>query len=309
MNKHKWTDEERKYLKNNFNLNKDRKELLSKFNLRFNTNITINSLSAELSRQKLLNPNSDFTSEMEQWLKDNYNSLNTNSIQDLTNNFNKVFGTNKTQKSVWHKAYRLSKHDFIKNNTRIYYTLEMIDRLKELVPKYSYAKCAEILSKEFNYNFTAEMINHKASRLGIKKPNRGFSNLDPSLPNNGKFKKGMIGFKTKPVGTEIMRTTKDGRMFIVVKIGEPDVWEFKHRLIWQQYHGEIPKNGRIIFADNNTMNFDIDNLLLVSINENKYLSYYNLKFDDKDLTKTGLNILRLNNCKSRKQRERKIKIK
>jgi hypothetical protein len=27
------------------------------------------------------------------------------------------------------------------------------------------------------------------------------------------------------------------------------------------------------------------------------------------LTKTGLNILRLNNCKSRKQRERKIKIK
>lgn len=309
MSQHKWTDEERKWLKENFNLNIDREEILSKFNLRFNTNITINSLNNELSRQNLLNPNSDFTPEMEKWLKNNYNSSNTNSIQDLTNNFNKTFGTNKTKKSIWHKAYRLSKQNFSKDNTRIHYTLEMIDRLKELVPKYSYAKCAEILSKEYNYSFTAEMINHKASRLGIKKPNRGFGNLDLSLPNNGRFKKGMAGFKRKPVGTEVVRHTKDGRIFIIVKIGEPDVWEFKHRLIWQQHHGKIPKNGRIIFADNNTMNFDIDNLVLISLNENKYLSYYNLRFDDIDLTKTGLNILRLNNCKSRKARERKIKIK
>ena len=36
MGQHKWTNKERKWLKNNYNLNIDRKELLLKFNLIFN---------------------------------------------------------------------------------------------------------------------------------------------------------------------------------------------------------------------------------------------------------------------------------
>ena len=308
MTKHHWNDEEDKWLKDNFYPKIDRDKMLSEFNSTFNTNITTYALNQRLYKYRLLTPNSDYTPEMEQWLKDNYR-LDTKSAQELTIEFNRVFNTKKTKSSIWHKAYRVTNQRLSEApRNRLNYTTEMIEKIKEIVPKWSYKKCAEIMSEEFNYKFTSSMIEHKANRLGIKKPNNGFDNLDPRLPSINWFMKGRPSLNEKPVGTETVMTDKNGHTTVAVKIGKPNVWEYKHRLIWKQHHGEIPKNGYIIFADGNCLNFDINNLVLVSPAEHVIMNKHGLRFDDTELTKTGLNVAKLILAKNEvKKKRRKIK--
>lgn len=69
-----------------------------------------------------------------------------------------------------------------------------------------------------------------------------------------------------PVGTE--RVGKDG--YIVVKVREhpavpmsKDNWEQKHRYIYAQVHGEVPKGCVVMFADGDMRNFDPENLVAV----------------------------------------------
>ena len=291
MTRHYWTDEEDNWIISNFSNN--REKMLSDFNRKFNTNITINSLNQRLFKYKLLASNSDFTVEMEEWLKQNYN-LEHKTVQELTDEFNATFGTNKTKSSIWHKAFRLTNQRLSNEpKTRLEYTPEMIERIKEIVPLWSYKKCAEMMSEEFNYKFTSSMIEHKANRLGVRKPNNGANNLDPRSPSINWFMKGRPSLNTKPVGTETVIKYKDGRIFVAVKIGMPNKWEYKHRLVYKQHYGEIPDGYMINFADGNHLNFEPDNLILVSKGENITLNKNKLRFNDKDLTKTGLTLSKL----------------
>lgn len=293
MTQHYWTGEEDNWLKDNFYPYIDRKVMLDNFNRKFNTNITTNALNQRLYKYRLLTPNSDYTPEMEQWLIANYD-LSHKTAQEMADEFNTVFGTHKTKSSIWHKAFRLTNQRLSDEpRTRLDYTPEMIERIKEIVPLWSYKKCAEMMSEEFNYKFTSSMIEHKAYRLGVKKPRNGFDNLDPRLPSINWFMKGRPSLNTKPVGTETVLRYKDGRIFVAVKIGMPSEWEYKHRLVYKQHYGEIPNGYMINFADGNHLNFDPDNLILVSQGENIILNKNKLRFNDKELTKTGLTLSKL----------------
>lgn len=33
--------------------------------------------------------------------------------------------------------------------------------------------------------------------------------------------------------------------YVKVKVAEPNVWKFKHRIVWELAHGEIPANSVI----------------------------------------------------------------
>lgn len=83
-----------------------------------------------------------------------------------------------------------------------------------------------------------------------------------------RFKKGHKALFSKvPVGYE----RKSGRGFIEIRVedgsskrkyGGAYNWRLKHHYIWEQHHGEIPKNHIVIFKDGNNENFEIDNLML-----------------------------------------------
>ena len=107
--------------------------------------------------------------------------------------------------------------------------------------------------------------------------------------NKTSFKKGAIPPNQVPVGTESL--TKGG--YIKVKIADPNKWELKHRYIYEKHYGKIPKGCRVIFADKDIYNFDIDNLILVSRKELLKLNQYDLIKEDKELTKTGINVAKL----------------
>lgn len=105
------------------------------------------------------------------------------------------------------------------------------------------------------------------------------------------YKKGNIPKQHREVGEE--RITIDG--YLEVKVAEPNKWALKHRLVYEEAFGKIPKGMNLIFADGNKLNLELDNLLLVTDNELLRMNNNNLIKEDKDLTKSGLALTKLMN--------------
>lgn len=88
-------------------------------------------------------------------------------------------------------------------------------------------------------------------------------------PNSGSFQPGRAASEARnylPIGST--RITKDG--YLERKItDDPSLvparrWEFEHRLIWKEAHGEIPAGHVIVFLDGNPSNLELENLRCVS---------------------------------------------
>lgn len=97
------------------------------------------------------------------------------------------------------------------------------------------------------------------------------------------FKNGNIPKNYRPVGSE--RINVEG--YSEIKTKEPNVWEYKHRIIYEQHYGKVPDGYVVMFADRNKQNFDIDNLILVSRHEDLIMNSKKLLYNDKELTKSG----------------------
>lgn len=122
------------------------------------------------------------------------------------------------------------------------------------------------------------------------------------------FKNGHLPHNTKPIGYE--RITKDG--YIEVKIAmRPsssdcnDNFILKHRLIWEQTNGPIPKGYIVTFKDGNKRNFDINNLALISWAENVTMLRRDLRSDNSEITETGILIARAEVTARKRKKGRK----
>ena len=101
------------------------------------------------------------------------------------------------------------------------------------------------------YRYKPGSISHNK---GKKMPSDIYDKCSKTM-----FKKGSIPHNTKFDGYE--RTTVDGYIEVRIKQGK---FKLKHRLVYEAAHGLIPKNMYVIFKDKNKLNFDIENLELVT---------------------------------------------
>ena len=113
--------------------------------------------------------------------------------------------------------------------------------------------------------------------------------LEPTM-----FKKGNVPHNTRQIGDYTRQS--DGYLVRKVKDTGPqrERWIPVHREVWESHHGPIPEGGMIIFLDGNKENLDISNLALVDNETNLEMNRKELRFDNGDLTKTGLEMARLN---------------
>lgn len=161
------------------------------------------------------------------------------------------------------------------------------------------------LNEHFDTNFKETSVQGFKGRNGLKS---GYAN---HTPNSGCFKKGNVPFNkgkkgccavgcekgwfkaghrpstTHPVGTELQRS--DGYTWI--KIAEPRSWKEKHRIIWEAENGAIPAGHIVTFFDGNKSNFAIENLSLISREENAVLNRRGLRH--KELEGTGFSLAKL----------------
>lgn len=185
--------------------------------------------------------------------------------------------------------------------TRRRYTGEEIDFLRKNAPGRHYREIVEMFNRKFEYQIDTKKLretlkNHKIStglsgrfEKGITPHNKG--KKFPGTGNKTTFRKGATPHNKMKVGEDAITT--DG--YVKTKIAEPDVWEYKHKLIWTEAHGPIPEKHSIIFADGNKLNLSIDNLLLVSKAELLMLNRKKLISENSELTKTGLNVVKVMN--------------
>lgn len=106
------------------------------------------------------------------------------------------------------------------------------------------------------------------------------------------FKKGNKPSNASKIGEEHMRycgkPNDQGYLCVKVCDGKGNKnWIPKQRVIYEQEKGKIPPGHKVIFADGNRFNFDIDNLVLVSDSEVLIMNQNKLRFENKELTKTG----------------------
>lgn len=79
-----------------------------------------------------------------------------------------------------------------------------------------------------------------------------------------RFRPGQTPYNARPVGYE--RIDKNG--YVLVKVEGERKMVPKHRHVWQQHHGPIPKGMLVTFRDGNRRNCDIENLELRTMQDN-----------------------------------------
>lgn len=107
------------------------------------------------------------------------------------------------------------------------------------------------------------------------------------------FKKGDRPVNEMPVGSIVV--SSDGYKLRKKQMtgSQWERWEFLHRAVWVEHHGEIPDGMVVSFRDSDPLNCDIDNLMLISKSENARLNRRGLRFEDPDLTDAAVSMVRL----------------
>ncbi|MEQ1156881.1 HNH endonuclease signature motif containing protein [Acinetobacter johnsonii] len=151
----------------------------------------------------------------------------------------------------------------------IKYTEEMLMFLRQ----HEEAPRTELTCKfneKFGCKLSVDSIKAKCLRMGLKTGRTGCFSPGQKSWNKGlkgymganstSFKKGNIPLNHRSVGYE--RITVDG--YVEVKVAEPNVFESKHRWIWEQHHGKIPDNHVLVFKNMNKQDCRLENLMLIS---------------------------------------------
>ena len=179
---------------------------------------------------------------------------------------------------------------------------ELIDGIKKDLGKdETYNRIKRI---KRNYNLRSELdCRFKKYSIPVNKGTKGLSR-----PNRTSFKEGNIPHNVCQIGDEVIKS--DGYVYVKVD-NKPKVkmqvnWIKKQRKIWEEHNGmKVPDGHRVIFADGNKYNFDINNLVLVTFEEAMYINKKHLIFEDAEATKTALNMVKLEIAIRRKEKNGK----
>lgn len=199
----------------------------------------------------------------------------------------------------------------------IRYTKEQKDFLIKNNKLKTSQELSELFNKEFDTNITAKNIQYFRSNNRLNSglstrfikghiPQNKGKKWDDYMPKKSQincrtttFKKGNKPSNAVDIGEEHIRYSgsKSGDLgYLYVKIcdgkGNKN-WIPKQRYIYELHRGPIPPGHKVIFADGDRFNFDIDNLILVSTSEELLMNRHNLRFEDKELTKTGFMIAKV----------------
>ena len=186
---------------------------------------------------------------------------------------------------VWTKEEERFVRDNIKGKSRI----EMTDMFN------NYFGTDVTVGKMEGFCSRKKITNGRDCRF---KKGHSTWNKGKSMPAKGRsaetqFKKGHIPDNAFPIGT--IKPNTEGYLFIKVKRSgsKYKCWKAYSRYLWEQKHGPIPKGHCLIFLNKDKRDCREENIALVSRAELVRLNKIGLTTNDRDLTKAGINFIRL----------------
>lgn len=193
----------------------------------------------------------------------------------------------------------------------IKYTPEMIDWLTKNVKGRHYKDLTVLFNQQFNLNVSLTALRSVLKRYKLTNGINGCFKKGSIPHNKGKkiteycsketiekmkptqYKKGNKPLNTQPIN----KISIDKEGYKIIKVSDDGCrwkrWKYYQRYIWEQHYGEIPKGKIIIFLDGDKNNCNIENLVMIDRQEHKLLNQMHLRFNDDELTKTGINIVKL----------------
>lgn len=201
------------------------------------------------------------------------------------------------------------------------YTKQEKAFMKSYVPGHSYKEIRDEFLKRFGYIPCKSFPNSYIKNNGLHTGRTGRFEKGHIPANKGKkmpkeiyekckgtmFKQGSIPPNILPVGTE--KKLADGYIWVktndLQRAKKKESWIQKHRAIYEKHYGEIPKEHVVIFLDRNRENFDPENLAAIKRSELARLNHQGLIYDDIDLTKAGIGIVRLSSKISEREKSDK----
>lgn len=195
-------------------------------------------------------------------------------------------------------VYTIAEREFLKSYIPGHFSYEIQSAFEE-----KFGKCltyAQIKSFKGNNKIrsgvnTTFKKKHVPANKGKKMSLEQYAKCKGTM-----FKKGHSPQNYRPVGS--VRINADG--YIEIKVKDPGKWKLKHRVIWEQHNGKIPKGMIVIFKDNNPLNCTLDNLLLISKDENLKMNRIGANEYTGIEKEVLLNSIRLKNSIKSKYRKR-----
>jgi len=203
-----------------------------------------------------------FAAEQDGWLI--HNHCPAQRVKDLTAAFNFVFSENRSVDTMKNHIRRLGLKQERRN-----FTKEQDAWLKTNAPRLSVEETASQFNSAFGTSRSAQVLKVRCNRT-LK-----------VYHANSKYGLGC------PVGTE----TRHGD-YIWVKCSDIPYeknsfyrnWKPKHRVVWEQHHGELPEGMTVVFLDRNHSNCDISNLYAVDGKTLREMGKKQWWSDSRDLT-------------------------
>lgn len=241
-------------------------ELTEMFNERFGTNLTREALTSKCRRSGIENNycgyyKPRFSPEMVQFLKDN---IKGTYLSDLHCMFNEHFKTDFKYSSIRDKCFKLHLHSGMQGkckNPLSLLTKEQQAYLEEIHKGRYNPEIARMLNEKFGTNFTSVQIGSYKIRKKIRSGLTG--KYGERKPNGVLIQYQDIHRDIYPIGAE--RKHYHGKqIYTSVKIAKnPAVWKYKHYLIWEKEHGEVPEGYLLVFKDQNPENCCLENLAII----------------------------------------------
>ncbi|WP_024292838.1 HNH endonuclease signature motif containing protein [Lacrimispora indolis] len=164
------------------------------------------------------------------------------------------------------------------------YTETEVEFITSFAYGHGYKEIAEAFNERFNPPVDSEQIHYFLVRRKIQ-TGRKESYLKRIICRP---------HVSKPLGSEqIRRSSSNGNKYAYVKVAEPNKWRPKHIVEWEKNYGEMPRGKVVIFLDGNTLNSDMENLMLVDRKVNLIMNRKGLRYQDADCTRAGACIAEL----------------
>ena len=169
------------------------------------------------------------------------------------------------------------------SKSRYKWTDTELDYLRQIVKDRYIFEIAELMSIKFNYEFRKSQIKsimakHKITNNMKHKVPKG------TEPWNKNLKIGNSHIHNlKNTGDEYISSSG----FTMMKLDNPIRWVQKHRYLYEQTFGEIPKDKVLIFLDGNKQNLNLDNLKCITRKQLIKMNQNGLFYDNAELTEAG----------------------
>ena len=247
--------------------------------------------------------------ELEPWMREKFKAYTARQLATMVK---EEWGIDMTPEQV---------HSYTKNH-RIYYgqkgkkmperritTPEIDDFIHEHYIGTGYLDMANLVNEHFGTSYSSDQIksyygrNHlNSGRTGrfkkghepLNKGKKWDEFMSPEAQEASKktqFKKGQIPHNGgAPVGELRIRydhKRRNGNKYYWQKVAQPNVWRMKHIIEWEEHNGEVPEGCMICFADGDTLNWHIENLILTTRAQNAVKNRWGIKGHDVESAKTA----------------------